>query len=133
MEVYGSGHDGGVLIFDGDCGFCTASARWVGARLEGEHPVVPYQHIDPGDYGLSQHDVETAAYWVEDGTAHRGHRAIAASLRAIGGPWGIAGRVMDVPPLRWLAAGAYHLVAANRHRLPGSTPACRFEQPDTDR
>lgn len=105
----------------------------MGARLDDEHPIVPYQRIDPGAYGLSQHDVETAAYWVENGTAYRGHRAIAASLQAIGGAWGVAGRVIDVPPLRWLAAGAYHLIAANRHRLPGSTPACRSEQLDADR
>ena len=28
------------------------------------------------------------------------------------------------PPLRWLAPYLYRLIARNRHRLPGGTPAC---------
>ncbi|MGH9170291.1 MAG: hypothetical protein ACRD0Z_05400, partial [Acidimicrobiales bacterium] len=35
------------------------------------------------------------------------------------------GRALSVPPLRWLAAAVYPVVARVRHRLPGGTPACR--------
>lgn len=38
--------------------------------------------------------------------------------------WRAAGHAMLVPPISWLAEGVYRIVARNRHRLPGSTPAC---------
>lgn len=117
-----------MLIFDGDCGFCTSSARWVERRAPDGTDVVPFQRIDDlGRYGLTRRDVETAAYWIDGDGAKRGHRAMAAALRAIGGRWGALGRAIDLPPLRPLAAGAYHLVARFRHRLPGGTPACRVD------
>jgi predicted DCC family thiol-disulfide oxidoreductase YuxK len=31
-----------------------------------------------------------------------------------------------LPPFSWLAEGVYRVVAANRQRLPGGTPACRL-------
>jgi predicted DCC family thiol-disulfide oxidoreductase YuxK len=115
-----------MLVFDGGCGFCTASARWVEHRLP-SGSVEPWQLIDLRAVGLSPTDVADYAWWVDpDGSRRRGHRAIAASLRAIGGGWGVVGRVLAVPPVSWLAAGVYHVVAANRHRLHrfGTTPAC---------
>ncbi len=44
---------------------------------------------------------------------------------AAGGVWGLIGRLMLVPPVSWLAAAVYAVVARNRHRLPGATDACR--------
>jgi hypothetical protein len=37
---------------------------------------------------------------------------------------------MLLPPVSWLAAGVYSLVAANRMRLPGGTPACAVQTDD---
>ncbi|PXX54790.1 hypothetical protein DFR70_12384 [Nocardia tenerifensis] len=36
---------------------------------------------------------------------------------------------MLIPPINWLTAALYHLVAVNRHRLPGGTPACTLPAP----
>ena len=118
-----------MLVFDGMCGFCTASARWVERRLPPGSGVAisPWQRLDLRSVGLSPTDVADYAWWVTaDGARRRGHQAIAASLRAIGGAWGVAGRLFELPPISWLAAGVYHLVSHNRHRLRrfGVTPAC---------
>jgi predicted DCC family thiol-disulfide oxidoreductase YuxK len=116
-----------MLIYDGDCGFCTASAEWLRARLPAHHQVVAYQAVDLAGFGLTEADTEAAAYWVDGlGRLHRGAAAIAAALRACGGAWGAVGRVLGVPPLSWLAAGVYALVAHNRHRLPGGSGSCRL-------
>jgi predicted DCC family thiol-disulfide oxidoreductase YuxK len=32
--------------------------------------------------------------------------------------------VLRTPPVRWLAAGVYRLIANNRQRMPGGTAAC---------
>jgi predicted DCC family thiol-disulfide oxidoreductase YuxK len=71
--------------------------------------------------------VATAAYWIDSaGGLHRGALAISEALRAAGGAWGMIGWLSSRPPLSWLARGVYSVVARNRHRLPGSTPACRL-------
>jgi predicted DCC family thiol-disulfide oxidoreductase YuxK len=40
--------------------------------------------------------------------------------------WKAVGVVLQVPPISWLAALVYVVVAKNRHRLPGGTPACKL-------
>ena len=113
-----------VLVYDGDCGICTRTAHWVAHRLpEGDGTAVePWQRLD-----LAPTDVESAAWWIDgNGVKHSGHRAVAASLRAIGGRWGAVGRLLSVPPVSWLAQAVYSVVAANRRRFSrwGVTPEC---------
>jgi predicted DCC family thiol-disulfide oxidoreductase YuxK len=124
------GHNESVLVYDGDCGFCTTTATWITDRWKpvGRAEAVPWQHLgDTGltRLGLSSDDVTTAAWWVEDGRRFRGHLAVAHALMAAGGGWGLVGRALLVPPLRELAGVGYRLVARYRYRLPGGTPACR--------
>jgi len=114
-----------VLVFDGDCGFCTSSARALG-RIGPEAEIVAWQFADLAELGLTERQAIEAVRWVEvDGTVRSGHEAIAAALCGAGGPWRVAGRALLLPGLSWIAAKAYRLIAANRHRLPGGTPACR--------
>jgi predicted DCC family thiol-disulfide oxidoreductase YuxK len=116
-----------VLVFDGDCGFCTSSARWIQARLPADTPVEPWQSLELDSLGLTEADVTAAAYWVDDeGGLHRGHLAIGRALVTAGGLWGIVGRLLVNPPLTWVARPVYALVARYRHKLPGSTDSCRL-------
>jgi len=114
-----------VLIYDGDCGICNQSADWARAHLPSGTKVVPWQSIDDLEaLGLTVHDVETAAYWVDDdGTLHRGEAAASAVLRRAGGMWAVAGASLDAPVVRPLARRVYYWVAANRHRF-GRQGAC---------
>jgi predicted DCC family thiol-disulfide oxidoreductase YuxK len=116
----------GVLLFDGDCGFCTAVAGWVRRRLPSGAGVRPWQLAgDLTPYGMTADDAAGAAYWIDRrGRAHRGHLAFAEALRLMGPGWRLAGAIMRLPPFSWAAALGYQLVAKIRHRLPGATPAC---------
>jgi len=118
-----------MLVFDGDCGFCTQSAQWIEHRLPLGYPVVPWQDLPSLEaLGLTEHDVREAAWWIEvSGRPRRGHRAIAAALIACKGGWAAVGFALRIPPISWVAAGVYALVARFRHRLPGKA-AC--EVPD---
>ena len=117
-----------MLIYDGDCGFCTSSAAWIKRRLPEDVDVVAWRDIDLGAYGLTEADVTTAAWWVDsDRTTHRGHAAIGMSLIAAGGVWRPIGHLIVRPPIAWLARPVYALVARLRYRLPGSTDACRLD------
>ncbi len=119
-----------LLVFDGDCGFCTTWAdrgeRWL--RLD---HVEPWQHLDLEALGLTREQCERAVQWVDGaGIAHEAQWAIIAALRHRGGPWGAFGRVLAVPGISHAAGWAYHLVARYRDKLPGSTPACQIGRPE---
>lgn len=115
-----------VLIFDGQCGFCTRTVEWVLPRLRQPLRALPYQAIDLSPYGLTEEDASRAAWWIgPDGEKRRGHLAVAYALIACRMPWPVLGWLLRIPPVRWLGAAGYHVVARNRRRLPGTTPACR--------
>ncbi len=112
-----------LLVYDGECGFCVRSARWIAARLPADARAAPWQALDLEELGLSRDDVQAAVWWIED-DGHsppraRGAEAIGMALATAGGAWRLVGLLIVNPPLRWLARPAYALVAANRHRLPG--------------
>ncbi|MFT4030370.1 MAG: DCC1-like thiol-disulfide oxidoreductase family protein [Protaetiibacter sp.] len=117
-----------ILVFDGDCAFCTS---WVG-RLRELLPrfpeALPYQWIDYAELGLDEYDVTHYAWYVSPTRQLGGHLALSALLRAQRGcGWRFAGWLVATPPYSFLAAVGYRLVAANRHRLPGGTPACALQ------
>ena len=116
---------GPLLVFDGDCGFCTTSVNRLRTLLPRFPEATPWQWIDLDAYGLSQEDVNDYA-WVITPTHHYGgHSAFSALLRMQRSfVLRLAGHLLATPPFSWAAALGYRWIAANRHRLPGGTPAC---------
>ena len=118
-----------LLVYDGDCAFCTASAGWIAARWSGAECAVAWQDLGAealDGLGIGAGEARRAAWWIDGaGRRSRGHLAIARALQSADGPLAVIGTVILVPPFRWLAAGGYRLVARRRHRLPGGAPACR--------
>ncbi len=112
-----------TLVYDGDCGFCTSSVRWIGRLRLHADVLVPYQEADLAALGLTNEQCHDKLQWV-GAQRGSGHEAVARLLLDSGPLWGLAGRLLLVPPLSWLAAGVYRLVSDNRRRLPGGTPAC---------
>ena len=122
-----------VLIFDGDCGFCTTCAwflqRWVVGADSAS--VAPWQRLDLAELGLTEGQCRTAVQWVgQGGQVAEGHAAIAAALKAGHRVWRLVGAMLLAPGLSWVAERVYSGVAAHRDRLPGGTPACRIKDPD---
>ena len=117
-----------VLVYDGDCAFCSTSARFIVDRFRGpahSYDVEPWQRLDLDALGLTPQECDEAVRWVAaDGIRYAGHVAIARALLA--SRWWVrpAGAVLLAPGISTIAAAAYRWVAANRHRLPGGTPAC---------
>ena len=113
-----------VLVFDGDCGFCTWSAarirRWAAGTLD----VVPWQLADLTALGLTEEQCASAVQFVDADGVASGGAAVARALLRCREPWRTAGRVLALPWLAPVVERGYVVVAANRHRLPGATPAC---------
>jgi predicted DCC family thiol-disulfide oxidoreductase YuxK len=117
-----------VLVFDGDCGFCTSSVRWAEKHCRPAVEFVPWQRIDDlAAVGLTEAMVTRSVQWIpagRSGVVRSGAAAAGRTLLRSRWPWRPIGALMLVPPISWLAAIAYRLIAANRYRLPGGTPAC---------
>ena len=119
---------GPVLVFDGDCAFCTASVRWLERWVARRPVVVAWQQADLERLGVTQAQCSEALQWVgADGHHAEGAAAVAATLRYGGRGWAVLGGVMTLPGVRTVAQWVYRWVARNRHRLPGGTAACSLE------
>ncbi len=113
-----------MLVFDGDCGFCSTSVRLL-ERIGPEAEVVPWQQTDLAPLGVTAQSAAEALQWIGvDGEIRSGHEAVAAVLGTAGPAWRLAGRALLLPGFAWIAARSYRLIADNRYRLPGGTPAC---------
>lgn len=98
-----------ILVFDGDCGICTASANWVRRRVPS---VRVRSHTEHGVDSLDK------VWLVEGGSRREGADAVSAVLRlADRAPWRVLGAVLALPVVRWIARGAYWVIARNRTRL----------------
>jgi predicted DCC family thiol-disulfide oxidoreductase YuxK len=120
-----------VLIFDGDCAFCSLWVERLRAILPEFPTSTPWQWIDLDDYALIRDDVEKAAWFVTPTRQFAGHLAFSALLRSqptIG--WRFLGHLIATEPFSSLSALAYRFIARYRHRLPGGTPACAVRRPE---
>lgn len=114
-----------VLVYDGDCAFCTSSVRWIERHLHPRCTTTPWQFADLAALGVTRERAEHEVLWVTPyGAAYGGSQAVAKILLATRGLWWLAGALLMLPPGRWVAPPLYRLVARNRHRMPGGTPAC---------
>lgn len=122
--VSGQPPAGGLLLWDGGCGFCSRSVALLQRIARSPVPVSPVQaHVD----SLNAQAVRAAqdqVLWVDPaGAISAGVEAVSHALRAAGRPW--LGAVLALPVVRTVAAAIYRLIARNRHRLGGSGGACQ--------
>ena len=123
-----------LLLYDGDCGFCARSVRFVLAH-EGRDRSLRFATL-PGPAGQAVRGArpELAAVdsvlWVEAGADGRVARVLLRSdaalrtLSYLGGGWRVLAALGRLVPRR-LRDGVYDLVARHRLRLAGrADPAC---------
>jgi predicted DCC family thiol-disulfide oxidoreductase YuxK len=116
-----------LLVFDGDCAFCSSAVEVLRDRVRSDIDYLPWQHLDLAELGLTEDACRHAVQWLPaDGAPTSGGRAVSDLLRGAGQPWSTLGRVGGLPGVRAVVELAYRAVAANRHRLPGGTPACQL-------
>ncbi|MBB6000551.1 thiol-disulfide oxidoreductase DCC family protein [Streptomonospora salina] len=114
-----------VLIFDGDCGFCTGSVRLVCRFVEPRLRAVPWQTGDLPPAARTRAREEVLLLDAAGTRLWGGIDAVAVLLLASRRPlWQPAGWLLRRAPLRAVGGAAYRWVARNRHRLPGGAPAC---------
>ncbi|MBI4943419.1 MAG: DUF393 domain-containing protein [Actinobacteria bacterium] len=120
-----------VLVYDGDCGFCTRSAgvarRFV---MPAGGTVAASYDLDLDAFGLTMAECMEALQFVDSrGRVHAAQDAVAHLLLAGAPWWKPLGAVLLVPGLNTVAGVLYRAVARNRYRLPGGTAACAMPSP----
>ncbi len=119
-----------VLLFDGDCAFCSSCARWLTAHIPTPVALHPWQWCNLAPLGVDALEVDAAVVLV-DVTLHHtaGPEALAGLLRSsTSGGWRLAGRVLGTRPVLAVAWPLYRWIARNRHRMPGGTAQCSLPQ-----
>ena len=110
-----------TLLYDGDCGLCTASAAWLARRAPaGELRVLPLASAaaDPAIAPLvvGRDLARTLHVVTADGEVVTGAHAVLTVARIVP-RWGAVARLGDHRVGRALLEPAYRMVAANRHRI----------------
>jgi predicted DCC family thiol-disulfide oxidoreductase YuxK len=114
-----------VLFFDGECGLCNRSVRWLSARdrrrvlhfapLQGRIAAQKLVVL-PGDY-----KEWAAALWDADGI-HYESDAMLGAVAHLGGLWRLARLLLIIP--KAIRNGVYRFVARNRIRWFGRVDSC---------
>jgi len=114
-----------LLIFDGDCAFCSSSVRFGQRHIKRLARAEPYQFLELDAFGLTAEQCNAAVQFVAvGGRVYAAHDAVSMVLRGAGKGWWLLGSLMQLPGIHWLSGVVYRWVARNRHRLPGGTAAC---------
>jgi predicted DCC family thiol-disulfide oxidoreductase YuxK len=116
-----------VLVFDGDCGFCTTTANWIKKNSRVAIEIAPYQWADLAQYGLTSEEAAAKVQLVIGDKVFDGHNCMAKLLLIQPNILlKFVGAVMVMPGLDPISARVYRWIAANRQKLPGGTPACKL-------
>jgi predicted DCC family thiol-disulfide oxidoreductase YuxK len=108
-----------VLLYDGECGLCTRLVEAAADRLPADVDYLPFQTAPLSTYGVSAAEARHSLHWVSvEGRIGHGSEAAARLLVAAGGAWSLIGRLLLAPPVSFVAAATYWLVARSRAHLP---------------
>lgn len=109
----------GVLIYDGECGFCSRSVRLLERFARQPFEKRRSREISTALPDEVARTVAGQMLWLEpDGTIWGGSQALVRALRATG--WPALAFVLGNPVLRPVTRAVYRLVARLRHRLAPS-------------
>lgn len=106
-----------IVLFDGQCGLCERSVVWLAGR--DRHGALLFAPNDGATARIAGEPAggEDAGIVVLEGSRRRvGAPALARALRALGGAWALAGRMLEALP-RPLAAGLYNWIAGRRRSI----------------
>lgn len=111
----------GVLVFDGDCGFCERSVDRLARVSRTAAGRVPWQQADLSALSLTEEQCHHAVQWVGGRGRSSGAQAL-ADFAASGRPGARrAARLVVNPVTRPVADALYRAVARNRYRLGSAT------------
>ena len=121
----------GIILFDGTCAFCEGSVRFVAARDRGYFRFGASQN-EAGRELLArfgrQGDAAGSLILIEDDHLYMRSEAVLRIASRLTTPWSWA-RVFLLVPIA-IRDAVYRVIAANRHRIAGTSNACEIPPPE---
>lgn len=117
--------DPGTFLYDGECGFCSTSARMLVRWVPSEAVVIPWQRADLDALGLTAAECDESVQWVRGPRHTSGPAAIADLMSTSHRLWQVLAAPLGSGPGLAVARPVYGWISAHRHQLPGGAPACR--------
>lgn len=116
-----------IFLFDADCGVCQNGTDTIRERIAPPVDIVAYQSIDFEALGVTVEELGEGPVFVStEGWHVVGPAAMANMMRLARRPYRGVGTFMLLPGMRHLMSALGPAMYRNRHRLPGSTPACEI-------
>lgn len=122
-----------LIIFDGECGFCSRDVD-----LVLRHDKQGFFRFTPAQsplgtalmrhYGFRTDDYETSLL-IENGVAHIYSDSVLRVVELLGGVMGMTATAMRLVP-RFIRDGVYRVVARNRMKIAGRRQTCRAPTPE---
>ena len=110
-----------VLVFDGECGFCTRFAQRMQRWSRSPLTLMPFGELPPDRWLTTLTDAQIRAsshFITPEGREYHGGESVTRALRLVRGGW--LASVLDLPGLSWVREIAYAWVAGNRALLSRS-------------
>jgi predicted DCC family thiol-disulfide oxidoreductase YuxK len=123
-----------VLVYDGACGFCSRSVRFM-LRHERRHDLLfVTRQSELGKRLRHSHGLDSvqSMLWIEDGHAFTESGAAIKAAGYLGGVWSWLAVLGSLFPATILN-GVYKLIAKNRRRLSANVAACPLPSPEQRR
>ena len=120
-----------VLLYDGECGFCSRGVLFSFDRDPQGRIHYASLQSEAGRKLLSQHGIPldvTTVVLIDEKGAHTRSTAVLRTARLLRWPWSWTYAAIAVP--RPLRDALYRLVAKHRHRIGPAIPACRMPSPE---
>lgn len=122
-----------LIIFDGECGFCSRDVDFVLRHdKQGLFRFTPAQSplgtALMRHYGFHTDDYETSLL-IENGVAHIYSDSVLRVVELLGGLMGMTATAMRLIP-RFIRDGVYRVVARNRMKIAGRRQTCRAPTPE---
>lgn len=124
--------EGGIVLFDGTCGFCEGSVRFIARRdPTGYFRFAPSQWPQAqaalAAHGLTR-DAARSLVLIEGDQVYLRSTATLRIAAHLAAPWRWFGVLLWIP--RPLRDAAYRVVAAIRHHLARPSTACELPPPE---
>lgn len=123
-----------MLVYDGACGFCSRSVRFI-LRHERRHDLLfVTRDSELGKQLRRTHGLESmqSMLWIEDGRAFTESGAVLKAAVYVGGWWSHLAGLASFLPLRILN-GVYRIIAKYRRRLASNVGLCQLPSPEERR
>lgn len=122
-----------LIIYDGDCGFCTTSVRKLRGILGKKAPsAATFQSQQLDLFGLSIAEVQREMKYVDtNGEIWGGASAFMRVFHDAKGIWRLISTFMSLPLVKQSSVVIYRKIAKNRQKMPGATAACALPEVKT--